>query len=434
MRIAIITENFLPKVDGVTRTIALLIEHLQSEGHQVLLLGPESGMTTYAGADIVGTWGIPLIGIYPELKLNFFRPLFLQKLRSFQPDVVHLVDPVWLGAQAAYMLEWLLPEVPRVSSYHTNLGLYCEHFGFDFLTTAMWRWNRHVHNMCALTYCPSESTATMLRKRGFNTVRIWSRGVDVGLFNPERRSETLRREWMGEGASHKAVLLYVGRVSYEKNLALVINAYKQMDHTRCHLVIVGHGPAFEDVKRDLSEYPVTFTGYLRGTQLAESFASADLFAFPSFTETFGQVVLEAMASGLPVVGLYAEGVCDLVTHTKTGLLLDVEGLTREEQTAQYRDLLVQMVNLGEKRRAMSQLAVAQAQKRTWHEAMETMVRAYREVALDPQQHRKDSVMGDDEDEDLFEEASMSEEGVTDVSETSSPRILSTHFNSLGGLQ
>src|SRR5436853_1357615 len=127
MRVAIITENFLPKLDGVTRTLARLLEHLQREGHQALVLGPESGMERYAGAEIVGTIGLPF-PFYPELKFNFFRPLFVRRLQEFQPDVIHLVDPVILGT-AGLTTAYLLKK-PLISSYHTNLAMYCSYFGF----------------------------------------------------------------------------------------------------------------------------------------------------------------------------------------------------------------------------------------------------------------------------------------------------------------
>ncbi|HEY3994221.1 MAG TPA: glycosyltransferase family 1 protein [Ktedonobacteraceae bacterium] len=374
MRVAIITENFLPKLDGVTRTLARLLEYLQGHGHQVLLLGPESGMEEYAGAEIVGTAGVPF-PFYPELKFNFFRPLFLRRLSEFQPDVVHLADPVILGAAglaAARMLG-----KPLISSYHTNLAAYCGHFGFTLLAQPMWSYNRFIHNQCALTFCPSPSTASMLSAQGFQRVRIWPRGVDIGSFRPEQRDASRRASWLGE--SEKVVLLYAGRVSWEKNLRLLIKAYQEMDHTNCHLVIVGDGPALREMKQELEGLPVTFTGYLQGEELASAYASADLFAFPSKTETFGQVVLEAMASGLPVVGLQAEGVCDIVEDEKTGFLLDIERVPEQEQAAAYRDLLTRLVEQHELRRDMGKAALQAATRRTWDEAMRSLLLGYEEV-------------------------------------------------------
>jgi glycosyltransferase involved in cell wall biosynthesis len=165
MRVAIITENFLPKLDGVTRTLARLLEHLHMSGHQALLLGPESGMEQYAGAEVVGTAGLPF-PFYPELKWNFFRPLFVRRLKEFCPDIIHLVDPVILGAPGLATARLL--KKPVVSSYHTNLAAYCGHFGFAPLTKPMWSYNRFMHNQCALTFCPSPSTAAMLQEQGFH--------------------------------------------------------------------------------------------------------------------------------------------------------------------------------------------------------------------------------------------------------------------------
>ena len=378
MRVAIITENFLPKLDGVTRTLARLLEHLQMNGHDAILLGPDSGMEEYAGAELIGTAGLPF-PFYPELKFNFFRPLFIKRLSEFRPDIVHLVDPVILGATGVAAARFF--NIPLISSYHTNLAAYCEHFGFGLLTRPMWLYNRFIHSQCALTFCPSPSTAAMLRLQGFDHLRIWPRGVDMELFQPECKSDELRASWLSERTEpeNKTILLYVGRVSWEKNLRLLIQAYRGMDFTRCHLVIVGDGPAYGEVQQELAGLPVTFTGYLRGPELATAYASADVFAFPSYTETFGQVVLEAMASGLPVVGLLSEGVCDLVKHDHTGFLLDAQKMSEEEQTVGYRSLLLRLIEDRQIRCEMSLAATARAHSQTWHEAMESLVRGYHEV-------------------------------------------------------
>lgn len=390
MRVAIITENFLPKLDGVTRTLARLLEHLEANGDQALLLGPECGMEEYAGAKVVGTAGVPL-PFYPELKFNFFRPLFLRRLTEFEPDIVHVVDPVVLGATGLGAARFL--HIPIISSYHTNLAAYCGHFGFPLLTKPMWLYNRFIHNQCALTFCPSPSTQEMLKMQGFEHLRLWPRGVDLALFDPRRRSDALRARWCvdqrggkqsgADTSVDKQILLYVGRVSWEKNLRLLVQAYRQMDHTRCHLVIVGHGPAYDEVKQALSDVPVTMTGYLSGEELATAYASADLFAFPSYTETFGQVVLEAMASGLPVVGLYAEGVRDLVQQGSTGFLLDAASLSIDEMVTAYSAYLQRLVLDIELRTLMSQQALAEARRHTWHAAMECLMDGYREV-IQPQ--------------------------------------------------
>ncbi len=174
-------------------------------------------------------------------------------------------------------------------------------------------------------------------------------------------------------------MLYVGRISWEKNLRLLTSAYRQMDHTRCHLVIVGDGPALREIRQEVADLPVTFTGYLRGEELASAYASADLFAFPSRTETFGQVVLEAMASGLPVVGLQAEGVRDSVEDGRTGYLLAGEPLTEQEEAVEYRKLLERLVERPERRQAMGVAARHVASQHTWDEAMQSLLSGYLEV-------------------------------------------------------
>jgi glycosyltransferase involved in cell wall biosynthesis len=210
-----------------------------------------------------------------------------------------------------------------------------------------------------------------------------------------------------EEANQRTVILYVGRVSFEKNLGLVIQSYRRMDHNKCHLVIVGHGPAFDEIQTELaaSNTPVTFTGYLQGVDLATAYASADIFAFPSFTETFGQVVLESMASGLPVVGLNAEGVCDLVSHEKTGLLLDVtDGMSREDQIEGYQHNLERLVDNVALRNVMGRDAITSSRKYTWYEAMEKIVQGYREVvARKEADWVKDSDSGVEEDFDEIDD-------------------------------
>ncbi|CAE6532886.1 unnamed protein product [Rhizoctonia solani] len=366
LRVVLITENFLPKIDGVTRCLARLLEHFREEGHEVMILGPEVNMSTYENYPIIGTAGIPLM-LYPGLKLNFLRPKFLRSIQDFKPDVIHVVDPIWLGPQVLYALrrgwcgsKWTTPNAPIVASFHTNLPTYASLFGLKFLEPIMWRWIRHIHAQCRLTACPTLSTATVLMHQGLQNMRIWPRGVDLDAFGPHRRCLEIRREWGIKGSpgrcdlstnkrgylltpppsptpskgSHAywnevCVILYVGRLSYEKNLRFLVDSYSLLlemlgESTPTPLfVFAGDGPArgsLEELCR-LKRIRARFTGHLSGEQLAKCYASADVFAFPSYTETFGQVVLEALASGLPIVGLDADGTRDLVQHERTGLFV-----------------------------------------------------------------------------------------------------------------
>lgn len=383
---------------------------MHNEGHEAIVMGPDTGLKEYLGHPVVGTFGIPII-VYPGLKLNFARLRFIRRLQQFRPDVVHFVDPIWLGAQMIPLCKLYLPNVPRVSSYHTNLPTYASLFGCGFLEPGMWNLIRMLHNQCDMVLCPSESTRRMLRMRGFENVEIWGRGVDIDIFTPTARDENLRESWgckpksqallnalhdqaisslernkglspedafirtpdtipMSEfspppayesvcdvpplpgtafalppalleepvsqpvptassavDSDSKAVVLFVGRISWEKNIRLLVEAFHLLPQSvknNAKLVIVGDGPARAELTRLCQKYGLdaSFMGHQKGKRLASMYASSSIFAFPSFTETFGQVVLEALASGLPVVGLHAEGTSDLVCHGTTGLLLD----------------------------------------------------------------------------------------------------------------
>ena len=366
------TENFLPKIDGVTRTLARLLDHLRQQKHDALIIGPDNGLETYADYPIAAAFGIPLF-FYPELKFNFFSVKLYKRLVQFQPDVIHFVDPILFGPQVMYVCMVMLPHVPRIASYHTNIALYANMFGYPWLSSTIWSLQRTLHAHCGLTLAPSESTARVLtQQQHFGQTRLWPRGVETSMFTPERRSVAMRQSWMLDQA-HKTVLLYVGRVSWEKNLRVLCEAYCAMDHSHVHLVIVGDGPARGDVQNLLKDAPVTYTGYLRGMNLATAYASADVFAFPSKSETFGQVVLEAMASGLPVVGFTAEGVRDLVTPGVVGILVE------EESSRTFQLGLESLVVNKEQRIIMGKEARTRALKYSWAEAMECCVDGYRLV-------------------------------------------------------
>lgn len=372
MRVAIVTEYFLPKLDGVTRTLAMLLEHLQRQGHTALLLGPEGAPRRYAGARIVAARGVPL-PIYPELRLLFPAPALERRLARFRPDIVHVVDPMVLGAAGIVWGQRL--GVPVLASYHTNLAAYCSHFYLGALTTPLWAYRRLLHSQCATTLCPSPSTARELHRQGFSHVEVWSRGVDTDLFSPARRSSAWRTRITGDATT--PIVFYTGRLSHEKNLKTLVSTFTALRHKRAHLVFVGDGPARADLELALAGHPATFLGYLRGEALAEAFASADVFAFPSLTETFGQVVHEAMASGLPVVAFDAEGVRDQILPGKTGLLAPAN------DTAAFASLLDDLLIHTDRRRALGLQARDATSSHSWRAAMESLLNVYaRLVASD----------------------------------------------------
>jgi glycosyltransferase involved in cell wall biosynthesis len=377
MRVAIITENFLPKLDGVTRTIAMLLEHLQTHGHQAIVFGPEDAPRRYAGARVIGVPGPP-IPFYPELRMLLPRRAMGRRLARFHPDIIHLADPMLLGMVGLYWGHRIA--VPVVAGYHTNIADYMHHFRvgplhLGMLNEPIWAYRRFLHNQCAATLAPSPSTIATLERRGFQRVHLWPRGVDSALFTPTRRDTAWRRAVGADDAT--TVILYVGRLSREKNLHILAEAYRAAARPDARLVLVGDGPARGEMEARLQGLPVTFTGYLRGVALARAYASADLFAFPSTTETFGQVVQEAMASGLPVIGCRAEGVGDLVQHGITGLL------TAPDDAADFAAALRTLLDDPARRQAMAHAARAWAATRSWSEVMDGLLDRYAQIIRTP---------------------------------------------------
>lgn len=369
MRVAIVTENFLPKLDGVTRTLAMTLEHLHRHGHRALVLGPTHALSRYQGALVLRAPGIPL-PFYPEIRLLFPPRRFKRALERFRPDVVHVVDPMAMGAAGISWARQL--GVPVLATYHTNLAAYCAHYGFAKLENPTWAYRRRLHNQCALTLCPSPSTASQLIRRGFQRVGVWPRGVDTSLFRPDRRSTEWRRHIAGAMDTH--IVLYVGRLSQEKNLGLFVEAFRALGRQDTHLVLVGDGPARCDLERRATGQRVTFTGYLSGEQLATAYASADVFAFPSETETFGQVVFEAMASGLPVVARQAEGVCDLVTHGETGYLVN------DNDPRQFAAAIQLALDDNGGRWQMGARGRAIAERNTWERVLNRLMETYADIS------------------------------------------------------
>jgi glycosyltransferase involved in cell wall biosynthesis len=363
MRIALITETFLPNVNGVTTTLCRLLDHLQARGHEAIIFAPHGGPESYAGAEVVPLGGMPL-PLYPEV--NFTPPQFgiATRLRRFKPDVLHLVSPIILGALGPGIANNL--RLPLISSYHTDLVKYSYHYGMGFLKDVFCSYLRWIHNRTRLTLCPSRATLQSLRAQGFRRLRVWGRGVDTVRFHPDGRSEAWRTS-VGVQPGEK-LLLYVGRLGREKRVDLLEDALRGLEGVR--LVVVGDGPARPDLQQRMQGLPVHFTGYLKGTELATAYASADVFVFPSDTETFGQVVQEAMASGLPVVGARSGGTLDLVQEGVTGYLF--EAGVASDLRARLRSLLANPAVL----QAMGESGRMFAERRSWSSVMDELMAYY----------------------------------------------------------
>ena len=316
MRIAIFTETFLPKVDGIVTRLKYTIEYLQKYGNEVLVFCPAGGLESYCGARIHGLSAFPL-PLYPELKIALPRPEIGQQLDKFKPDIIHVVNPAVLGLAGIFYAK--LHRIPLVASYHTHLPKYLEHYGLGRLEGLLWTLLKAAHNQAALNLCTSSVMVQELRAQGIDRVDLWQRGVDTETFDPARATLEMRHH-LTQGEPTSRLLLYVGRLGAEKEIEQIRPVLAAIPGAR--LAIVGDGPHRANLETYFAGTPTHFVGYLGGEKLAAAYAVADAFIFPSRTETLGLVLLEAMAAGCPVIAARSGGIPDIVTDGVNGYLFD----------------------------------------------------------------------------------------------------------------
>jgi glycosyltransferase involved in cell wall biosynthesis len=319
LRIAVVTETYPPEINGVARTIGLTVDWLLARGHSVELVRPrqrrEPVRAPHPGLSETHTLGV----IIPrwQVQLGFELPGRLAaRWRSMRPDLVHVVTEGPLGWAAVSAADAL--GIPLTSDFHTNFHAYSAHYGFGLLEGAVAGYLRRLHNRTDCTLVPTEQLRSELHHLGIERLRIAGRGVDAALFNPARRSMALRRGWGCQGDD--LVVISVGRLAPEKGLALFASAAHSMQAVdpRIRVVVVGDGPRRAALQRRNPDFH--FAGARVGEDLAAHYASADVFLFPSTTETFGNVVLEAMASGLAVVAYDDAAARQHLVHAESGLL------------------------------------------------------------------------------------------------------------------
>jgi glycosyltransferase involved in cell wall biosynthesis len=336
LRVAVITETYPPEINGVANTMRHLVTGLTERGHQVRLVRPHQAADPGPGtSDPTGETLVPGLPIPGYRGLRLGLPVFwrLRRLwRNEPPDVAYIATQGPLGRAALNAAEAL--GVPTVTGFHTQFHQYSHHYGLGFLTGPIESSLRRFHNRSDTTLVPTAELREILMARGFARVEVFGRGVDTVLFSPDRRRADLRSAW-GCGPTDP-VLIYVGRLAAEKNIELVLASYAaaRATHPGTRCVLVGDGPERRHLAQAHPE--VIFTGAKVGLDLAEHYASADLFVFPSLTETFGNVVTEAMASGLAVVAFDDAAAHHYLRSGETGLILDRDdraGFIRATQAA-----------------------------------------------------------------------------------------------------
>lgn len=367
MRIALFTETFLPKVDGIVTRLKHTVEYLQSFGNEVCVFCPEGGLTEYKGAKVQGVSGFPL-PLYPELKLAFPRPSMREAIEAFGPDLIHVVNPAVLGLGGIYYSKSL--NIPLVASYHTHLPKYLEHYNLGLLEGVLWELLKAMHNQAAINLCTSTAMQQELTEHEIERVEVWQRGVDTELFRPGLRSEEMRSH-LTQGHPDSPILIYIGRLSAEKEIDRIKPVLESIPGAR--LALVGDGPHREELEQHFAGTPTHFVGYLAGEELGAAYASADAFIFPSRTETLGLVLLEAMAAGCPVIAANAGGIPDIVTNGVNGFMFD----PADEQGAVAATQ--KLLGMRAERELLRQNARVEAERWGWEGATRQLERFYIEV-------------------------------------------------------
>ena len=367
MRVAVVTESFLPNINGVTNSVLRVLEHLCASGDQALVIAPasENMPTEYAGHPVKAVPVIPTQNFLPTgMPMGLPQKRIQHLLDGFSPDVIHLASPFALGSYANKMAKKL--DIPTVSIYQTDLGGFAKQYGFGVAQSSLQKILYKIHSQTDRTLAPSTAACLELHLAGVPEVYLWRRGVNTELFNPSKRSASLRDAWKN-GDQNKIIVGFVGRLAQEKRVS---DLKVLKSNPNIQLVIVGDGPHRRKLEQQLPG--ALFLGFKNGEELAQIYASFDLFIHPGPNETFCQAVQEALASGIPSIVPRTGGPADLVTHGRTGYVIDISDASQLNQT----------VNLHHDRSDRKQMRIAardSVSMRTWNRINNELKAHYQDV-------------------------------------------------------
>ena len=364
LRVAVVTESFLPQVNGVTNSVLRVLETLATKGHDALVIAPDSAEapTTYAGFRVKR---VPSLAVKGLLPVGFPQRSMEPLIEGFNPDVIHLASPFFLGKYATRIAQRL--SIPTLSIYQTDVAGFARHYGLSIAHTQLTNWVANIHKQTDRTLAPSSWSCEQLQSSGVNNVLLWQRGVDSVKFNPDKRSAELRNLFTANDTS-KIIVGYVGRLANEKCIEDLAPLHDRHD---VQLVIVGDGPARQKLERVLPR--ARFVGYQSGEDLAAHYASFDIFVHTGKHETFCQSIQESLASGVPVIAPNSGGPLDLVQHGATGFLLD---------TSNSADLVAafELLTDARTRSLMGSTARESVTHRTWEKVNNQLIDHYRDLS------------------------------------------------------
>jgi len=372
VKIAFFTETFLPKVDGIVTRLTKTIQNLVEKGDEVTVFCPEGCPSSYMGAKVIGVAAMPL-PLYPELKLGLPGPGVSDELESFKPDLIHVVNPAVLGLGGIWLAK--TNNIPLVASYHTHLPKYLEHYGMGMLEPLLWELLKAAHNQASLNLCTSTAMVQELSEKGIQNTALWQRGVDTDIFKPELRDEKMRTRLLGNFSDEGSLLIYVGRLSAEKQIERIKPVLEALPKTR--LALVGDGPYRQQLEKIFQGTSTNFVGYLSGNELASAYASGDAFLFPSSTETLGLVLLEAMAAGCPVVGANKGGIPDIISDGENGCLYNPDG--EDDGALSLIEATKKLLGNEIERTSMRKAARSEAERWGWGGATSQLRNYYQKV-------------------------------------------------------
>jgi len=375
LRVVIVTESFLPQINGVTNSVLRVLEYLRSQGHEALVIAPESagGVNEYAGFRVKR---VPSVEVKGMLPVGFPQKTLEPLIDGFSPDVVHLASPFFLGYYAARVSQRL--GIPTLSIYQTDIAGFARHYGLTIAHDSLKKWVAKIHTRTSRTLAPSNWSCDDLKSSGVDNVYLWQRGVDGVKFSPTKRDINLRCELLGDRPDRKLVG-YVGRLANEKRIDDLSTLDKRDD---VQLVIVGEGPSRMKLERELPN--AKFVGYQGGEDLARYYASLDIFVHTGKHETFCQSIQEALASGVPVIAPNSGGPTDLVKHGWTGFLVD----TSNSYSLNHS---VNQILYSSEHRLMSERARGSVIHRTWESVNSQLIEHYRELSIANAEARSEQV-------------------------------------------
>lgn len=370
MRIAILTEVFLPKIDGVvTRTLRHL-EQLAQLGHDVLIFATGDAPDECAGFEVVHVPSLSFKPVYPEIKFGLITPVIPRRLAQFQPDVVHAINPMWTAGWSSLIAHF--QGLPLVGSFHTDVPEYTVKLGIPWAKPAAEWGLRTFHGKAQYNLVTSGPMMERAAGYGIPNTELWPKAVDTKSFSPEKRTTAMRSRLTG-GCPDAPLVIFVGRVSAEKSvercLPIMEGVRERVPGTS--FAVIGDGPQFREIRKLFDRDWITLTGYLSGEELHAAYASGDALLFPSTTETLGFAALEAFASGVPVVAANAGGLPFVVDDGSTGFLVD-PSLPDSAWAKKLEQLLVD----APLRTQMAHAARAEAGRWNWRSSTEAVVEVY----------------------------------------------------------